>query len=82
MHASKPNRAYYREILNIIGVEADTAVMVGDDWERDILPAHAVGIHSYWIVPDDAQPPDAGILCGRGSLARFYDVTMPLLLKN
>lgn len=74
MHASKPNLAYYREILDVTGVEADTAVMVGDDWERDILPAHAVGMHTYWIAPDNAQPPDAPSLCGYGSLAQFYDL--------
>ncbi|HFQ93135.1 MAG TPA: HAD family hydrolase [Anaerolineae bacterium] len=73
MHASKPNLAYYREILDMIEVEADTAVMVGDDWKRDILPAHAVGMHTYWIAPDDVQPPNADIPCGHGSLAHFYD---------
>ncbi len=74
MHASKPNLAYYREILAAVGVEADMAVMVGDDWKRDILPAHAVGMHTYWITPDNAQPPDATIPCGYGSLAHFYDL--------
>ncbi len=76
MHASKPNPAYYREILDVIEVEADTAVMVGDDWERDILPAHAVGMRAYWVAPDDAQPPRAGVPCGHGSLARFCDLEM------
>ncbi|HIP73584.1 MAG TPA: HAD family hydrolase [Anaerolineae bacterium] len=74
MHASKPNLAYYREILDVIEVEADTAVMVGDDWQRDILPAHAAGMHTYWITPDNAQPPDATIPCGYGSLAYFYEL--------
>ncbi len=74
MHASKPNLAYYREILDVIGCEADTAVMVGDDWKRDVLPAHDVGMHTYWIAPDNTQPPDADIPCGYGSLAHFCDL--------
>ncbi len=74
MHASKPNLVYYREILEVIGCEADTAVMVGNDWKRDILPAHAVGMPTYWITPDNAQPPDAAIPCGYGSLSHFYDL--------
>lgn len=79
MHASKPNLAYYREILEMIECEADTAVMVGDDWERDILPAHAVGMDAYWNAPDNIQPPDTNIPCGHGPLAHFYELLQEVI---
>ncbi len=49
MHFSKPNPHYYEEILAHIGVQADEAVMVGDDWENDIVPAWHAGLNTFWI---------------------------------
>jgi HAD superfamily hydrolase (TIGR01549 family) len=68
MHAAKPQQAYYREILAAIGVEPDQALMVGDDWQNDILPAAAVGLHTFWIAPNDAVADDPTLISGRGSL--------------
>lgn len=66
MHFAKPHPAYYEEILARIGVQADEAVMVGDDWDNDILPACRAGLNTFWVVdqgvrPDPALPvqPDA-----------------------
>jgi FMN phosphatase YigB (HAD superfamily) len=68
MHAAKPQPAYYREILEVTGSEPREALMVGDDWRNDIAPAAAAGLFTYWIAPDDAPAPDAGLIHGRGSL--------------
>lgn len=68
MHASKPQPAYYREILAAIGAEPSRALMVGDDWINDISPAAEVGLWTYWIAPDDATPPDATPVSGRGTI--------------
>lgn len=72
MHASKPNRAYYEEILETVGVPAQRAVMFGDDWENDIVPAAASGLTTYWVHEDDEQPPDAELIAGDGSLEDAY----------
>jgi len=57
MHAAKPSPAYYAEILEKIECAPENALMVGDDWGNDILPARQVGIHTYWLAPEDAVPP-------------------------
>ncbi len=54
MHFSKPNPHYYEEILARIGVPACEALMVGDDWQNDIVPAWRAGLNTYWIGADDA----------------------------
>jgi FMN phosphatase YigB (HAD superfamily) len=72
MHASKPHPAYYREILAMIDCAPETAVMIGDDWKNDIIPADAVGIHTYWIAPDSQQPPAGVAVNGSGSLADLW----------
>lgn len=56
-HFAKPQPAYYAEILARLGVRPDEALMVGNDWGQDILPAAAVGLHVWWIAPPDAAPP-------------------------
>jgi len=73
MRYAKPHLAYYEEVLGRLGVQADEAIMVGDDWDNDIAPAWSAGLNTFWIVaegiiPDAAQPcqPD-----GYGSLADF-----------
>ena len=66
MHFSKPHPHYYEEILARVGVSADEAIMVGDDWGNDITPAWRAGLNTYWtggdtapageIVPDGCGP--------------------------
>jgi HAD superfamily hydrolase (TIGR01549 family) len=57
MHATKPHREYYREILEKIGCEPSEALMVGDDWERDIEPAIDLGLYTFWIpLTGDSRP--------------------------
>ncbi len=72
MHATKPNVAYYEEILQRVEIVADTAVMVGDDWENDIEPAAQLGMRTYWITENGESPPDASLIAGAGTLDDFY----------
>jgi FMN phosphatase YigB (HAD superfamily) len=73
MHYSKPHAAYYEEILARVGVQADEAIMVGDDWDNDMVPAWQAGLNTFWIVPDgtnrQGEPPVQPD--GIGSLADF-----------
>ncbi len=57
MHAAKPQPAYYSEILDKIGCAPEEALMVGNDWEADILPAHSVGLQTYWLSLDGTPLP-------------------------
>ncbi|MGB2908241.1 MAG: HAD family hydrolase [Candidatus Aminicenantaceae bacterium] len=78
MHATKARPAYYREILSVLGREPQECLMVGDDWQRDMVPAAQVGIPVFWITgPEDSDSQVAGpqddpvpeeLLTGSGSL--------------
>ncbi len=72
MHYTKPHPAYYEETLARVGVQADEAMMVGNHWQNDILPAHAAGLHTFWVCMDgDTQATDVALADGYGSLADF-----------
>jgi HAD superfamily hydrolase (TIGR01549 family) len=70
MHAVKPHPEYYREILAYLGLDPGEALMIGDDWERDIRPASAIGMQTYWIASPQSEPPEPDVsLTGQGRLA-------------
>ncbi|MGA9351632.1 MAG: HAD family hydrolase [Anaerolineae bacterium] len=54
MHTCKPHLAYYREILDKIDCRAEDCLMVGNDFEEDIVPVAKLGISSFWVT--DAKP--------------------------
>lgn len=81
MHAAKPRPAYYREILSVIGRAPDEALMVGDDWDNDVVPAAATGLYAYWINETD-ESPDPALIRGRGTLAALLrELARGLLLQ-
>jgi FMN phosphatase YigB (HAD superfamily) len=47
MHFSKPDPAYYAEILGRVGVEPDEALLLGDSERNDMLPGQRLGLHTY-----------------------------------
>lgn len=51
-HFSKPNPAYYTEVLAHLGWPEGPVVMVGDDMQNDIEPARRVGLAAFWISKD------------------------------
>ncbi|HNB51760.1 MAG TPA: HAD-IA family hydrolase [Anaerolineales bacterium] len=54
-HFAKPNPAYYAEILAYLGWPEDPVLMIGDDWELDIQPAHSLGLTGFWIHENGAE---------------------------
>jgi HAD superfamily hydrolase (TIGR01509 family) len=50
---TKPDPAMFREALRRVGVDAVDTVMVGNDLDRDITPALALGMHGI-LVSDSA----------------------------
>jgi FMN phosphatase YigB (HAD superfamily) len=81
MHATKARPAYYREIVARLDCEPRECLMVGDDWERDMVPAATAGVPIYWITrPDDTLLPippmqkiKGGVLMGQGTLESLWD---------
>jgi putative hydrolase of the HAD superfamily len=48
---SKPDPAIYEVALARLGLAPAEVLMVGDSYERDVVPAHAVGMRTAWLVP-------------------------------
>ena len=48
-HFCKPNPDYYTEILEKLEVKPDEALMVGNDYANDIVPADSLGIQTFFI---------------------------------
>ena len=48
MHSCKPNIAFYREVIEALGVDPWDALMVGNDAYEDVI-AGRLGIHTYLV---------------------------------
>jgi FMN phosphatase YigB (HAD superfamily) len=67
MHFGKPQPEYFEEILLRLDISAGEAIMIGDDWENDIVGAAACGLNTFWIAPAGALPPDDTPITGYGT---------------
>lgn len=45
----KPHPGIFQAALRHFGVAAESAAMVGDSYEADIVGAHALGLRTFWI---------------------------------
>jgi FMN phosphatase YigB (HAD superfamily) len=66
-HFSKTHPAYYAEVLGLLGWPEGPILMVGNDVDRDLTPAHRLGLATYFIDGESASSP--GFEAGRGKLA-------------
>jgi FMN phosphatase YigB (HAD superfamily) len=66
-HFSKSFPAYYAEVLGRLGWPEGPILMVGNDIERDLLPAHRLGLPTFLIDGNPATAPE--FVKGQGSLA-------------
>jgi putative hydrolase of the HAD superfamily len=58
--AAKPAPAFFQAILRELELEAEACVMVGNEYEKDIVPAKTSGMRSVWLAPSPApEAPDA-----------------------
>lgn len=74
MRATKPHHAYYLQILDTIGCAPKAALMIGDDWENDIVPAAGLGLSTYWVAPNGAAPPDPRLVSDHGALDKLNEL--------
>lgn len=74
-HFSKTHPAYFAEVLGRLGWPDGPVLMVGNDVQRDLRPAHRLGLKTYLVDGDSASSPrpfDAAqgkFVAGRGKLA-------------
>ena len=65
-HFTKTHPAYYAEMLGRMGWNEGPVLMVGNDPNRDLIPAHQLGLKTYFIGDGSSSSP--GIEAGKGSL--------------
>jgi FMN phosphatase YigB (HAD superfamily) len=71
-HFVKPHPEYFAEILAHLGLRPDEALVVGNDWEADLVPAARLGLPHYWVAAPGAVPPaNTAHPVGVGSLEAF-----------
>ncbi|HRQ24653.1 MAG TPA: HAD family hydrolase, partial [Anaerolineales bacterium] len=56
-HFSKTHPAYYAEVLGRMGWQEGPVLMVGNDLERDILPAKRLGLAAWLVEAEPASSP-------------------------
>lgn len=55
---AKPDPALYALAATHLALSPEAILHVGDSWERDVVPAHAVGMRTAWLAsPQAAMPP-------------------------
>lgn len=61
-HFAKPHPEYFAEVLAQLGRRPEQALVVGNDWNNDIVAAAALGTPTFWITgaPEAPAPPTAG----------------------
>jgi putative hydrolase of the HAD superfamily len=52
----KPHPAVFAYVLEQLGAPASTAVMVGDNWRRDVLGALGAGMGAVWVAGGRPRP--------------------------
>lgn len=74
MHFGKPHVEYYAEIVTRLEIEPGEALMVGDNWDADLVGAAEAGLHTFWIAPDGVSLPDDRVEpAGVGSFSSFVE---------
>ena len=51
--AAKPDPQFFREIIRRLEVEPYECIMVGNSYEKDMVPAREVGMRTVWLSDSD-----------------------------
>ena len=49
LKAKKPDPLFYKNLMSALNKSADQLIMIGDDYQKDILSAVSVGMHTIWF---------------------------------
>lgn len=74
---SKPERAFYDFILNDLGAQAQQTLMVGDDWETDILGANRAELWAIWLNESSDETRNGPLI---GTIHHLSE--LPWVIKN
>lgn len=70
---TKPHETIFRRMLELLGVDAVEALMVGDTLEADIDGARAVGMHAVLVDRDNRFPEEPGRIDSLVPLLRLIE---------
>ena len=65
--AAKPDLMFFRQALQLLGAKACEAIMIGNDYRKDIVPAKEVGMHTVLISRTPGNYP-----CADYAIENFY----------
>ncbi len=54
---AKPDPALYALAVTQLALPPTSILHVGDSWERDVVPAHSVGMRAAWLARPDVTTP-------------------------
>lgn len=79
----KPDPAIYRLGVEAAGVAPHEAVVIGDSWSKDMVPAEAVGCARIWVKGEgwDDKEEDPALLDQADAVVYRIEDIMPLLLS-
>ena len=49
---TKPDPEFYKTILKKLSISHQLLTMIGDNFEKDIIPCHKLGIKTVWLTTD------------------------------
>ena len=67
----KPMPEIFEMALRKLAITTDQAIMVGDDWEADIIGAHGAGIKAVHLNRTDEPSPGKEAINGLRGVLRF-----------
>ena len=76
-HLSK-GEAFYRHILDDLGLQASAALMVGDGFGKDVLAANQVGIFAVWFNPRSDETRSGELYCTVHSMQGLHSFFLSL----
>ncbi len=54
---AKPDPKFFTLALEKLGLGAEQVAFVGDNYDRDMVPAKSVGMETFWLVGDQVRMP-------------------------
>ena len=67
----KPDTAFYRELLRRMNLQPEQCIAVGNSYEKDIVPAKSIGMHTIWFRPHSHFTP---VPCADYSITSMYEL--------
>ena len=67
----KPDPEIFRLGVKALGLEPQETVMIGDNYEKDIVPAQSIGCHTIWLSPQSDK--GDGSVCHLPEILSYLD---------